>query len=37
MQKETTLALLRQMLGPAAEFRDGQWEGSKTRQRRRLK
>ncbi len=26
MQKETTLALLRQMLGPAAEFRDGQWE-----------
>ena len=26
MQKETTLALLRQMLGPGAEFRDGQWE-----------
>jgi ATP-dependent DNA helicase RecQ len=25
-QKETTLALLRQMLGPAAQFRDGQWE-----------
>ena len=26
MQKETTLALLQQMLGPAAQFRDGQWE-----------
>src|ERR1035438_8944663 len=26
MQKETTLALLRQMLGPAAQFRQGQWE-----------
>ena len=26
MGKETTLALLRQMLGPAAQFRDGQWE-----------
>src|SRR5271157_222683 len=26
MQKETTLALLREMLGPGAEFRDGQWE-----------
>jgi ATP-dependent DNA helicase RecQ len=26
MQREPTLALLRQMLGPDAEFRDGQWE-----------
>src|SRR5512136_1231429 len=26
MQKETTLVLLRRMLGPAAQFRDGQWE-----------
>ncbi|HOW80077.1 MAG TPA: hypothetical protein PK406_11585, partial [Verrucomicrobiota bacterium] len=26
MQKETTLALLQQMLGPEAHFRDGQWE-----------
>jgi ATP-dependent DNA helicase RecQ len=26
MQKETTLALLQQMLGPAAQFREGQWE-----------
>lgn len=26
MQKETTLALLQQMLGPGAQFRDGQWE-----------
>ena len=26
MQKENALALLRQMLGPTAEFRDGQWE-----------
>ena len=26
MQKETTLALLQQMLGPEAQFRDGQWE-----------
>jgi ATP-dependent DNA helicase RecQ len=26
MQRETTLALLREMLGPVAEFRDGQWE-----------
>jgi ATP-dependent DNA helicase RecQ len=26
MQKEPTLALLRQMLGPGAEFRDGQWD-----------
>ena len=26
MQKEPALALLRQMLGPAADFRDGQWE-----------
>ena len=26
MQKENALALLRQMLGPAAEFREGQWE-----------
>ncbi len=25
-QRETTLGLLRQMLGPAAQFRDGQWE-----------
>lgn len=25
MQKETTLALLQQMLGPEAQFRDGQW------------
>ena len=23
--KETTLALLQQMLGPEAQFRDGQW------------
>src|SRR5437899_7759193 len=26
MQKADALAFLRQMLGPAAEFRDGQWE-----------
>jgi len=26
MQKVPTLSLLRQMLGPGAEFRDGQWE-----------
>ena len=26
MQKEATLGLLRQMLGPEAAFRDGQWE-----------
>jgi ATP-dependent DNA helicase RecQ len=26
MQKEKALALLRRMLGPAADFRDGQWE-----------
>ena len=26
MQREVTLALLRQMLGPHAQFRDGQWE-----------
>src|SRR5437762_1574289 len=26
MEKENALALLQQMLGPAAEFRDGQWE-----------
>ena len=26
MQKERALALLRQMLGPMAEFRDGQWD-----------
>ena len=26
MQKENALALLREMLGPGAEFRDGQWE-----------
>src|SRR5438876_11851812 len=26
MQKETARALLRQMLGPETEFRDGQWE-----------
>ena len=26
MQKETTLALLQRMLGPAAQFRQGQWE-----------
>jgi ATP-dependent DNA helicase RecQ len=26
MHKETAHALLQQMLGPAAEFRDGQWE-----------
>src|SRR5438876_1549993 len=26
MQKETARALLREMLGPTAEFRDGQWE-----------
>ena len=26
MQKADALALLRQMLGPAADFRDGQWE-----------
>src|SRR5512140_799792 len=26
MQKETALGLLEQMLGPAAQFRDGQWE-----------
>lgn len=26
MQQETTLALLRRMLGPAAQFREGQWE-----------
>src|ERR1039458_1325603 len=38
MQKETTLALLRQMLGPGAEFRDGQWEAIDlaANQRRRL-
>src|ERR1035437_8583671 len=38
MQKETTLALLRQMLGPAAQFRDGQWEAIDlaANQRRRL-
>src|SRR5437762_11099265 len=26
MEKENALALLQQMLGPTAEFRDGQWE-----------
>src|ERR1035437_9046557 len=26
MQKENTLALLQQMLGPGAQFRDGQWD-----------
>jgi len=26
MQKENARAFLRKMLGPAAEFRDGQWE-----------
>src|SRR5258708_183306 len=26
MQRENARALLQQMLGPAAEFRDGQWE-----------
>src|SRR5678815_692948 len=26
MQKENACALLRQMLGPTAEFREGQWE-----------
>src|SRR6266540_160999 len=26
MQKADALAFLRQMLGPAADFRDGQWE-----------
>jgi ATP-dependent DNA helicase RecQ len=25
-QRETTLGLMRQMLGPATEFREGQWE-----------
>src|ERR1017187_6169484 len=38
MQKETTLVLLRQMLGPGAEFRGGQWEAIDlaANQRRRL-
>jgi ATP-dependent DNA helicase RecQ len=38
MQRETTLALLREMLGPGAEFRDGQWEAIDlaANQRRRL-
>ena len=38
MQKENTLALLREMLGPGAEFRDGQWEAIDlaANQRRRL-
>jgi ATP-dependent DNA helicase RecQ len=38
MQKEPTLALLRQMLGPGAEFRAGQWEAIDlaANQRRRL-
>src|ERR1035437_7812473 len=38
MQREPTLALLRQMLGPAAQFRDGQWEAIDlaANQRRRL-
>jgi len=38
MQKESTLALLREMLGPGAEFRDGQWEAIDlaANQRRRL-
>src|SRR5438093_7808049 len=26
MERENALALLRQMLGPTAEFRDGQWD-----------
>ncbi len=38
MQKATTLALLRQMLGSGEEFRDGQWEAIHlaANQRRRL-
>src|SRR5947209_16988545 len=38
MQKENARALLRQMLGPAAEFRDGQWEAidAAANQRRRV-
>ena len=38
MQRETTLVLLREMLGPGAEFRDGQWEAIDlaANQRRRL-
>jgi ATP-dependent DNA helicase RecQ len=38
MQKEPALALLRQMLGQGAEFRDGQWEAIDlaANQRRRL-
>jgi ATP-dependent DNA helicase RecQ len=38
MQKEATLALLREMLGSGAEFRDGQWEAIDlaANQRRRL-
>ena len=38
MQKETTLGLLQRMLGPAAQFRDGQWEAIDlaANQRRRL-
>jgi ATP-dependent DNA helicase RecQ len=38
MQRETTLALLQQMLGPDARFREGQWEAIDlaANQRRRL-
>ena len=38
MQKENARALLQQMFGPAAEFRDGQWEAIDlaANQRRRL-
>ena len=38
MQQEATLGLLQRMLGPAAQFRDGQWEAIDlaANQRRRL-